>query len=424
MPKLSVEGPYEYTDLRILDSQLSEIASGTHRLVVDVSPGIYRTEARVPGAIDERLVSVPEGRDVHVTDFKLSLDSPAPVPEARTYHQSHDHWAASTSHAIHVRVPGQSPGRLFLTVRTDGSPRNGPPGILVMTRDREVLANLNQDGLTEHDSGFYAISLELPAGTYVLAQEESGLGLRGQAVFVEHGWQTQIFAPWDTSDVGLSRALVSMVRQDQGFRSSTSRYEYVEAALDGLASGRVVLTPNEENELLYAKFENPMLGMIGAYAYILRGQIDYHRLGIISRNLLELLPNSPDARLLAILASSPSHDPHLDPWLYNLAQGEFDAPPMFALGTDWLIERAAEDINLIPAPSWVAQLSLVRTTGSVFTRWDMNLDPGQQLRTFGEYVANWHGDDFSPMKEIARAARLPLSVITQGLQKPSEIPPI
>ena len=99
----------------------------------------------------------------------------------------------------------------------------------------------------------------------------------------------------------------------QGFRSSPSRYEYVEAALDGLASGRVVLTPNEENELLYAKFENPMLGMIGAYAYILRGQIDYHRLGVISGNLLELLPNSPDARLLAILASSPSHDQLLDP---------------------------------------------------------------------------------------------------------------
>src|SRR6266487_3180377 len=345
MPQLSVEGPYEFTDLRILDSQMSEIASGTRRLVVDVSPGIYRAEARVPGAIDERLVSVPEGRDVHVTDFKLSLDSPAPVPEARTYHQDHGRWAVSTSHAIHVRVPGQSPGRLFLTVRTDGSPRNSPPGILVMTRDREVLASLNQDGLTEHDAGFCAITLELPAGTYVLAQEESGLGLRGQAVFVEHGWQTQIFAPWDARDVGLSRALVSMVPEDQGFRSSASRYEYVEAALDGLASGRVVLTPDEENELLNAKFENPMLGMIGAYAYILRGQIDYGRLAIISRNLLRLLPNSPDARLLAILSSSPRHDPPLDPWLSDLMQRELHAPPMFALGTDRLIERAAEDIT-------------------------------------------------------------------------------
>src|SRR5580693_8121812 len=105
MPQLSVEGPYEYTDLRILDPQMSEIASGTHRLVVDVSPGIYRAEARVPGAIDERLVSVPEGRDVHVADFKLALDSAAPVPEARTHRKSHESWAESTSHEIHVRVP-------------------------------------------------------------------------------------------------------------------------------------------------------------------------------------------------------------------------------------------------------------------------------------------------------------------------------
>lgn len=213
-----------------------------------------------------------------------------------------------------------------------------------------------------------------------------------------------------------------MVRQDQGFRSyAASRYEYVEAALDGLASGRVVLTPEEENELLDAKFENPMLGMIGAYTYILRGQIDYQRLGIISRNLLQLVPNSPDARLLAILASSPSHDVHLDPWLFDLAQGKFDAPPMFALGADRLIERAAEDVNLVPASSWVAQLSLIRTTGSVFTRWDMNLDPGQQLRAFGEYAADGHGDDLSHMSEMARAARVPLSVITQGLQETSEV---
>ena len=421
MPQLSVEGPYEYTDLRILDPQMSEIASGTHRLVVDVSPGIYRAEARVPGAIDERLVSVPEGRDVHVADFKLALDSPAPVPEARTHRKSHESWAESTSHQIHVRVPGQSLGRLFLLIRSDGSSREVPPRILVMTKDGEALAQLGEDGLARPHDGFCAMTLELPAGTYVLAQDETGLGLRGQAVFVEHGWQTQVFASWDARDVGLSRALVSMVQQDQGFRPYPSRYEYVEAALDGLAGGRVVLTRGEETELLNAKFENPMLGMIGAYAYILRGQIDYDRLGIISANLLRLLPNSPDARLLAILASSRQNDPPLDSWLFDLMRREFDAPPMFALGTDWLIERAAEDPELIPARSWVAQLSLTRTTGSVFTRWDLNVDPGETLRDFGKYVADVYSD-FSSMTDMARAARVPLSVIKQGMSEASAIP--
>jgi hypothetical protein len=359
---------------------------------------------------------------VHVADFKLSLDSSAPVPEARTHHASHEYWAVETSHKIDVRVPGQSLGRLFLLIRSDGSPRQVPPGILVMTRDREVLARLDRDGRTEPGAGFCAMTVELPAGTYVLAQEERKLGLRGQAIFVEHGWQTQVFAPWDARDAGLSRALVSMVPQDHGFRPYRSRYEYIEAALDGLASGRVVLTSDEEDELLNAKFENPMLGMIGAYAYILRDQVDYYRLSIISRNLLRLLPNSPDAQLLAILASSPRHDFALDPRLSDRLQREFDAPPMFALGCDWLIERAAEDVSLIPASSWIAQLSLVRTTGSVFTRWDMDVDPGQQLRDFREYLAGGHGDDFSSLSEIARAARVPLSVIINSVSETSESP--
>lgn len=422
MPQLSVEGPYDYTDLRILDSQLSEVASGTHRLTAEVPPGIYRVEARVPGAIDQRLVTVPEGRGVYVADFELSVDSPAPVPGARTYHENHEQWAVSASHQTHVSIPGQKLGRLFILIRSDGSPRQVPPAIMVMTRDGGVVARLERDGLTQPDAGFCAVNLELPAGTYVLAQEEEGLGLRGQAVFVEHDWQTQVFAPWEIHNVGLARALVSMAPPYQGFTPLARRYEKVEAALDGLAAGRIILAPDVEDEFLHAKFDNPMLGMIGAYAYILRGQIDYHRLGVIVGNLLQLLPNSPDVHLLAILASSPRHNSLLDPILFSRVQNEFDAPPMFALGNEWLIERAAEDINLVPASSWVAQLSLIRTAGSVFTRWNMNLDPGQQLRALGEYLADGQGDALFSMSATARAAGVPLSVVRQGLSITPGIP--
>lgn len=422
MPRLSVEGPYEYTDLRILDAQMSEVASGTHRLTVDVRPGIYRAEARVPGAIDQRLVVVPEGRDVYVADFKLSVDSPAPVPGTRTHHENHEQWAVEASRHTDVSIPGQKLGHLFLLIRSDGSPRKVPPTILVMTRDRQVLARVDQDGLAQPDAGFCAVNLELPAGTYVLAQEEEGLGLRGQATFVEHQWQTQVFAPWDIRDVGLGRALVTMARPYQGFIPFPRRYEKVEAALDGLAVGRIVLAPDVEDEFLHAKFDNPMLGLIGAYAYISRGQIDYHRLRVIAGNLLQLLPNSPDAHLLAFLASSPRHNSLVDPVLFSRVQHEFDAPPMFALGNDWLIERAADDINLVPASSWVAELSLIRTTGSVFTRWDLNLDPGQQLRVLGEGLADNQGDTLLAMSDTARAAGVPLSVVRQCLSITSGIP--
>ncbi len=52
----------------------------------------------------------------------------------------------------------------------------------------------------------------------------------------------------------------------------------------------------------------------------------------------------------------------------------------------------------------------------------MDVDPEQQLRAFGEYVADGHGNDFSSMSEMARAVRVPLSVITHRVSETSEIP--
>jgi hypothetical protein len=61
-------------------------------------------------------------------------------------------------------------------------------------------------------------------------------------------------------------------------------------------------------DLLDAKFSNPVLGLIGTYAYLLRGDIDPQRLMLITGNLLRLLPHSPDAHLLYRLAEEASPD--------------------------------------------------------------------------------------------------------------------
>jgi WD40 repeat protein len=408
MPRLSVEGPYEYTDLRILDQQLTEVASGTHALAVDVPPGIYRVEAKVPGAREERLVTVPSEGDVHVVDFVLRFDSPAPVRKARTYRDGHADAARFFSHAIHAKVAGSSLGRLFLITRTDGSSREVSPVVDVTTRSGEVLARLDGDGFTDLREGLSALSVVLPAGTYMLAHSDGGLGRRGQVIFVEQGWQTQVYAPWDREGVGLSRSLVSMVPEDRGFEPESYALEYVEAALDGLARGRVVLTPSEESALLDAKFDNPMLGLIAAYAYLLRGQVDPRRFSVIARNLARLMPHSCDAQVLVLFASTLTQAPRL-PF-------EFVEPPMFALGTELLIAQAAQDESLVPASSWLAQLSLTLTTGSVFTRVDLDADPARQLSAITESISVEQGDVAARMKRLARTAGLPLSVVKERLQ--------
>jgi hypothetical protein len=412
MPSLFVSGPYEFTELRILDPALRVLATGTKSIGLELSPGIYRVQARVPGAFDERLVAVTPDGDTHVTNFALPLDSPAPLPRARTHHQTHEEPAKLESHKIHVTFSEPHGAQLFIFLRSGGSPRSGTPLLSVETSNGEVIARLGRDGRCEPENGFAALSIALPAGTYALIHEPSGFGHRAQAIFVEDGWQTQVFIPWDTHAVDPARSLVSMLKIGRGFDPSTPwEYEHVEAALDGLSRGRVVLTEWEEQHLLDAKFSNPMLGLIGAYAYLLRGDVDSERLMLITGNLLRLLPHSPDAHLLYRLAEETA-----PAWLRDAPPFEvltqFDAPPMFAAGTDRLLDQAAEDVSLIPAASWMAAVAATRTSGSVWTRWDTDLDAGRQTRALLDDVM---GDRPGGAVELARQAGLPRSAVVELL---------
>src|SRR6266511_3093282 len=414
MPRLLVSGPYEFTDLRVLDPGLRVVATGTGFVDRELPPGIYRVLARGPGAFDERLVAVKAEGDTRVTDFALPLDSPAPVTGARTYHEDHERPAQSESLSVHVAFSEQHGSQLFAFVRSDGSPRTTSPLLSVETREREVIARLDRDGRNEPKMGFGALTVALPAGTYALVHEAPGLGHRAQAVFVEDGWQTQVFIPWDADGIDPSRALVSMLRLGRGFDPNAPwEYEHVEAALDGLARGRVVLTPSEEQAFLDAKFSNPVLGLIGTYAYLLRGDVDPRRLMVITYNLLSLLPHSPDAHLLYRLAQQTGgeavtgFEPPVPVWT------GFDIPPMFAAGTDRLLDRAAEDASLVPAASLMAAVAATRTSGSVWTRWNTDLDASRQTRELLQDVMEDRRG--SAVERAARQAGLPRSAVEKLL---------
>ncbi len=414
MPRLFVQGPYDYTDLSVLTLPLREVASGVGSVSVDVEPGIYRVTARVPGAVDERFVTVPETGETRVTDLLLDMDSPAPLYGARTHLEYHESLTRAASATVDVRVPGKShPGELFIVVRTDGIPGPALPDVRVQTAEGTQIARLDRPGeYSRLSKGLITLSIQLPPGTYQLTHEVTGQGRRGQAVYVAAGWQTQVFAPWDHDQAALPRALVSMVRLGLGFNPDNSEYNYINAALDGLAYGRVVLSDYEESSLLNAKFTDPILGLIGAYGYMLRGSVERSRLRVIIQNLLKLLPESPDAQVLARIACE-RYEIAINADLYSIS-----SPPMFSLGAQWLIEQAAKDDWLIPASSWLARIILTRTSGSVWTRWDLDADPGRRARVLVRESFR-SGSEITgkpEMIKLARATEVPLSVIMKSVK--------
>jgi hypothetical protein len=408
-----VYGPSELSEIRVFDTGLREVAMKSESVSVDLSPGIYRVQVRMPGDTTERLVLVEPGESTLVQNIEFRADSPAPIHQAKTHHEFQEGPAYQLSRQV-MRTVGNGPhARLFVFVRTEGGAGARPPRMTLRDPKGQELAKLPEVGEVNIQGGWAALTVDLPTGTYVLEQELPGLGLRGQAVFAERGWETQVFVPWDEPP-DLAGASVFMKRYGVGFQPGDWEYLKTAAALDGLADGRLRLHPSDMDLFLHGKFENPMLGLIGAYALVLQGKVDWNRLSIVARNLRRLLPHSPDVAVIRLLSHARGEWPPPRP---EGGWPSFKDPPMFEVGMDALIAMATEAAELIDPGSRVARIAPVMTSGSAWTRWEAGLTE--------EEVSGWvraELDDLRtdpetmPGSAEARASGLPLSVVEQAFR--------
>ena len=368
--RLSVTGPFETTDLRVLDANMQEVSAGTHALTADLSPGIYRVIAQVPGARAEKLVLVEPGRPTDVGDFVLEWDSIAPHAESHSQHEYQTEPAKQHSMETHISVGTNPQARLFVFVRTTGDPRPEAPAFRLTRGDGEVLASFPEVGALQLSSGWGALSMQLPGGTYQLEHDAPTLGRRAQAVFVEDGWQTQLFVPWrEAADLG--GAVTFMKRPSEGFNPDHWwEYTRIEAAMQGLVNGKMIMHPAEAPSFLEGKFDNPMLGLIGAYALLLAEDVNFDLLTGVADTLLHLVPHSPDARLLAFLAQARgAMPPPAPPTGWPL----FQEPPLFTSGTQRLLNIASHVREVCPADSWLGRISMTLVTDGPWTRWEPGL---------------------------------------------------
>jgi hypothetical protein len=414
---LHVLGPYEITELRVFDGNMDLVATGTQSLHLDLKPGIYRVQAQIPGDHTEALAVVRAGRDATVQNFTLNFDSATPLQSARTVHEYHHGPAVELSNRLHYTYQpvGSVPSAaLFIFARSSGDGRPMPPPFSIRTRAGTTVCEFPTSGQWDGDRGWLALSLELPPATYILEYEVPELGPRGQAIFVEDGWQTQLFAPWGTVPE-FARGATYMYPRGQGFVASGSfEYSRVEAALDGLARGRLVLPEPDLTDLLNGKFTNPMLGLIGAYALLGQPEVDYVRLQVVAQNLRALLPHSADANLISLVANLGGQT--VEPAVPS-GWPPFDEPPVFAVGTERAVQLAASSDELCPIDSWLTGIAPRRTAGSAWTCWETQTTESEvlgpveaELRRLSREAAHLSA------AELARIVGMPLSVVRAALE--------
>ena len=353
--------------ITVLDGHDEERGTARGTLQLDLPPGLYTVQVERAGVRTEEVHRHSGVTDLVVDEPKRS--SAVPTTDAATSHEYYEANArlwSNTETAPPLPAAAAPMGSLFLFLRAPSAQATTqPPSVTGLRLLDYAGADLMMlDAATtkrDPDAGWLAFHAAAPAGEYVLRYEspdEASWPSREMAIGVFPGWQTQIFMTQATSPLFGSASVL----MGHGFRPDDRIAQAVDAALTGLQNGADLLLPDERQMLLYAKFDNPMLGLVGAHALFRDPTLQHGTIETIIENLHGLLGlNAPDVRALEVMAARRFDTP--------VDRPPFARPPLLRAGLEAVLEAAAENPTLVPSGGLLAQIAVHRFLDSPWSTW-------------------------------------------------------
>ena len=390
------------TEITLLDGLDEQIARGHGEVAATVPAGLYRAQIERAGVRAEQLIRHDGPETVRVAEPQRF--SAVPANDTATSHEYYQGPAMHFSQTTTAPPLGDG-GGLFIFVRAPSADvARGPLADLdlrLLDYDGTELAVLDAT-TTQHDdrSGWLAFHADAAAGEYVLRSGSE----REMALAVFADWQTQVFL---TLAGGVSFASASMLLGRFGFAPDDATSQAIDAALSGLQNGTDTLPASQRQYLLYGKFDNPMLGLVGAYSLLRFGTPERAQIEMILGNLQSLLgPRQPDVQALELLAARYFGDP--------LPTLPLQRPPLLRAG----LEAVLEQPGLVPSDSVIAQIALCRCVDSPWSTWLPRVstqEPEWISRYVEESVLQAARRDRDPdFTTIAERAALPVSSVTNA----------
>lgn len=336
--------------VELLDHEFRRVVRGYGHLNAEVAPGIYMKRCETGGPGVERLVKVAGGEtvDVPFTDEGIyTQPSAAPVPGSISRHEFYTEPSHDLTQQPDADFNHGSGARLTLfATQLDfaqnpdwdkgARPVNWKGARLRDARGNALCELLGDEARKEEDrkrgSAGFCADLE-PGGYFLEWPRETTEGRTVlQPLWLAQGWVTRLFAGANDEDPLPQRetASIHMLR----FGSPIPTYDLetdrangaAELALASLRTGRRQLADELLRTLLYGKFENPMLGLLGAHMLLQRSQLNRPLFDEVYANLELMLGPHPDLLALAVLARSRFEDASL------ATPTEVDFPPMLRDG--------------------------------------------------------------------------------------------
>jgi hypothetical protein len=352
--------------ITVLDGYDEVRATGEGRVDAQLPTGLYAVQVERAGFREEHVRR-------HTGPTNVAFDEPkrfSAVPAADTvgtheyYEEPARRWSREATAPRVARGPAHMMGSLFAFLR---APSADAPTAALEATDLRLLDAAGEELLAfdgastqrdEHD-GWIAFHAAAPAGEYALRSAPSDSApARDVALWVFAGWQTQVFM---TLADGASFASASVL-MGHVFEPDDRVTQAVDAALTGLQNGVDLLVGEQWRLLLAGKFDNPMLGLVGAHVLLRRPSPNPEVIGTVLSNLEWLLGrDAPDVRALWLVAERRFG------WASDAQP--FERPPMLRAGLEAVLEAAVERPELVPRDGLLARIALQRFVDSPWTTW-------------------------------------------------------
>lgn len=374
--QLIVDAGHPAVRIEVLDADYRVRASGYGRIQSELPTGFYTVQYKAVEAMEQREIALRPDQPLTLDEPpELAFASAAPLTHTAAADKTHQENAQRLSRAEPLAL-GQGSG-LFVFVRdvAPGGRAHPAKGLSLHRLNGERLALFDEvfeSGGGRNQARWGGRNLALDLGLYRL---RLSLG-RGRAVEMIApacpGWQSQVFLLRQAVGgagsplLDFNNATQLMARPGEGFdpwRSPSVEkrlpsymagedLRLIELARQALARGYRGIQAKDLHDMLWGKWEDPLLGILGLHLLLRQEKPDLDLAETVIGRLRGPILNEfrhPDVEILALEAARRrGRTPEAAP---------FAAPPMLRASWNYLVQATAERPDLIQPGSLASQIA-------------------------------------------------------------------
>ena len=400
-----------YTHLKLFNGYNEIVNEGYGQMNVKIPKGLYQLRIEMNEYVEDRNYRVTTDVKDNIDDIKTT--SATPLEGFSSTHEYFSHPSAEWSTKSTKTKRKISGSSIFLFLRYSdnekpfGQISRPEKGFLILNENREIIFELDKTNTicnSGRESEFYgsiAFHERIPTGQYYMVYKGKNIKREIQ-LYVFEGWQTQLFMMMKETPV-FATTRISIERN--GFSSRNRQNLQLDALTQKMHNGIYFLPEDLKRAAAHGKWENPMLGIIACYMYLMTSDTKDDKLfSTILKNLQEnILRNKTAPEFIALRLLGAVH------FKQQIPAEVLPAPTMILAGMNAFLKQSFTDQNLIEKGSIVEKIFQHMRSDSIWTTYEpLPIRQKKQKKIASEDAASKH------------QPALPMAMKNLSLNKPVE----